>query len=331
VHLVNEHNINAHIVCKSPDINAPYKFADNKKIRIINDTEFKSTLYLWSWIKSVSPNAIYISGWNNLKYLIIAIYYSKKIPTIIGLDNPWIGSFKQYILSGIGNITISHMFSHCWVAGPPQYVYAKKLGFKYHNILKGLYCANIPSFKHGFKQSSNREKKIIFVGRFVEYKKPIQLVKVFSKILCDNKNNDWSLELIGNGPLKKELIEYECDKIIISEFLDPIHLPAKFAQASFLCLPSSQEHWGVVVHEAVASGLGLILSDTVYSFTSFLIHGHNGFLFKDGNWEQLEETLIKVFNLNQDLLNDIHNLSQHLANSITHDYWSRNLLSTLIK
>ena len=126
VHLVNEHNINAHIVCKSPDINAPYKFADNKKIRIINDTEFKSTLYLWSWIKSVSPNAIYISGWNNLKYLIIAIYYSKKIPTIIGLDNPWIGSFKQYILSGIGNITISHMFSHCWVAGPPQYVYAKK-------------------------------------------------------------------------------------------------------------------------------------------------------------------------------------------------------------
>ena len=85
------------------------------------------------------------------------------------------------------------------------------------------------------------------------------------------------------------------------------------------------------MHEAVASGLGLILSDTVYSFTSFLIHGHNGFLFKDGNWEQLEETLIKVFNLNQDLLNDIHNLSQHLANSITHDYWSRNLLSTLIK
>ena len=46
-------------------------------------------------------------------------------------------------------------------------------------------------------------------------------------------------------------------------FVQPEALAAEYSQARIFCLPSVDEHWGLVVHEAALSGCVLALSERV--------------------------------------------------------------------
>ena len=65
--------------------------------------------------------------------------------------------------------------------------------------------------------------------------------------------------------------------------MQPEDLVRVIKNVGFFVLPSNFEPWGVVVHEFCAAGLPMLLSETVGSSSSFLINGHNGFLFKPNN------------------------------------------------
>ena len=54
----------------------------------------------------------------------------------------------------------------------------------------------------------------------------------------------------------------------------------------FVC--PANEHWGVVVHEAAAAGLPLLLSNTTYAGTHFLVEGINGYSFDENNYKDLK-------------------------------------------
>ena len=93
------------------------------------------------------------------------------------------------------------------------------------------------------------------------------------------------------------------------------------------CLPSKDEHWGVVVHEAVASGLPLVLSNTTHSGSTFLVHNYNGFVFQENNSNDFKNQLKKFFALeNADLILQSKR-SFELSKRITHETWTANLMS----
>jgi glycosyltransferase involved in cell wall biosynthesis len=60
--------------------------------------------------------------------------------------------------------------------------------------------------------------------------------------------------------------------------LPPDELVAAYASADVFALLSTHEPWGVVVNEAAASALPLVLSDRVGAATDLLRDGENGFL-----------------------------------------------------
>ncbi len=56
----------------------------------------------------------------------------------------------------------------------------------------------------------------------------------------------------------------------------PSELPAVWAAADLFCLPSLHEPWGVVVNEAMAARLPVVLSDRVGAAADLLVDGRNG-------------------------------------------------------
>lgn len=315
----------AYIVCYPQDNNAPYTYEQEAvNIKIINKAGI-DRINIDTW----KPDIIYMAGWGDAVYNRIAAIWIKKVPVIIGLDNPWTGSFRQKIMTLIAPFFFANKASHLWAAGKPQYEYARRLGFAPGRIIHELYCADIVKFK---KTHTSFRKRIIYVGRMVAYKRPNLLAAAFAKIVRQHPElSDWELLMIGNGPLKDSIkSDYShVRQIEIADFIQPTELKGFYHDSAIFCMPSHNEHWGVVVQEAAAAGLALLLSDTCGAASEFLINGYNGLVFSSKNKAAFENALYQLMKLPEYELQRMGKRSAQLAERITHETWAANLCSVL--
>jgi Glycosyltransferase len=317
----------AYIVCYPQDHNAPYAFeGEPGNIKIINKAEINRMN-----IKGWKPDIIYMAGWGDAVYNSIAAAWIKKVPVIIGLDNPWEGSLRQRIMTVIAPFFFKNKASHLWVAGKPQYEYARRLGFAPDRIIHELYCADIAKFR---RTEATFRKRIIYVGRMVAYKRPQWLAEAFWKLIQQHPElGDWRLVMIGNGPLKETIRSNygHVKQIEITDFIQPAELTRYYHESAIFCMPSHNEHWGVVVHEAAAAGLALLLSDTCGAASAFLINGYNGRVFSAMDKAGFEAALYQLMKLPDYELQRMGERSALLAGRITHETWAANFCSVLNK
>ena len=103
---------------------------------------------------------------------------------------------------------------------------------------------------------------------------------------------------VGEGPLRGEM-----ERLISSSGLKNVHilgfrnqseLPACYAMADALVLPSESEPWGLVVNEAMCFGLPIVVSDRVGSAPDLVRSGRNGFVYPMGDVSALAGCLRKL-------------------------------------
>ena len=164
-------------------------------------------------------------------------------------------------------------------------------------IFTGLYAADDSLFFNG-ASLSERGKKVLYVGQFIERKNVIRLARAFIKA---NADGSWTLDMYGSGPLKEELEAIANNEgrgaIRIHGFLQPEELAAKYREARVFCLPSLVEQWGLVVHEAALSGCVLLLGDGVGAASDMLVANQsgcgyiNGYTFNPYGMQYIEKGL----------------------------------------
>jgi glycosyltransferase involved in cell wall biosynthesis len=95
--------------------------------------------------------------------------------------------------------------------------------------------------------------------------------------------NAWRLVILGDGAERQGL-----ERIIDDEGLDGVsmpgfrqidELPAYYGLAGAFIHPPLQEQWGLVVNEAMASGLPVLVSDRCGCAPDLVREGENGFTF----------------------------------------------------
>lgn len=105
---------------------------------------------------------------------------------------------------------------------------------------------------------------VLFAGRLIPKKRAGLLVKAFGQA-CDEV--DAQLVVVGDGD-EREMVEQLVSRLDLAQrvhfagFVQPGDMPMWYALADLFVLPSS-ETWGVVVLEALASGLPVIVTDEV--------------------------------------------------------------------
>jgi len=301
--------------------NAPFQFTA-EGIDMKEKSSFKEKDLIEEAIK-FDPSIVYVAGWVDKDYLRIAKILKKKGATIIcSMDNPWKGTLRQHIRCWLSPILIRPYFTYCWAAGVRQYEYARRLGFKSGHILTGQYAADLDTFT--FPSKSIYNPYLLFVGRLEESKGIQMLCKVFSTLL-ETERNGWRLRCIGNGSLKPEIQSYP--NVTVEDFMQPEVLLQTTKDAGAFILPSFEEHWGVVVQEFAATGLPLILSDEVNSGEKYLIHGYNGFIFRNRDQKELRQTLVDFFKLSPEKIKQMGQHSYNLSLAYSPNEWTAKLLS----
>ncbi len=312
------------VIRQTPSPEAPFKLNTEKGIKIINgdgldvDELQKITL-------DFNPDLIYCSGWKDKRFLKIALYYRKQHhPVILGMDNQWKGNLKQKLAGVLSPVLIRKYFTHIWIPGLPQLVFANKLSFAPREILTGLYCADNSIFEQ-IKQTKFKHQ-ITFIGRLVEHKGLKVLCEVLDQLITENQL-DFKVHIIGNGPLSELIPKHS--QVTHTSFVDPADLPKLLENAGFLILPSLYEAWGVVLHEAVLAGLPVISTYQTGAVSEFVIHSHNGYLYDAFDKRKLEEILLSIGKISEKEYFEMSNNSKALAQRINLNSWSATLNSVL--
>ena len=125
----------------------------------------------------------------------------------------------------------------------------------------------------------------LFAGKLMDKKRPVDAVRALAQVRRSGRK--LHLLIVGEGELKEACMSAarELDvPVSFGGFLNQTRMPEAYAAADVLVLPSAyQETWGLVVNEAMASGLPAIVSDKVGCAPDLIVPGSTGEVFQSGN------------------------------------------------
>jgi glycosyltransferase involved in cell wall biosynthesis len=161
-------------------------------------------------------------------------------------------------------------------------------------------------------------------NRFVERKNLGRLIEAYARYVgsLQEGNGAWPLVLLGDGELKEELMalcadlglpisDCECPEnlklhsyklktpsegglVVFAGFRQIADLPAFYAGAGAFVHPALEEPWGLVINEAMASGLPVLSSRNVGAAEELVLDGETGYLFDPMNIEEMADAMAKV-------------------------------------
>ena len=214
---------------------------------------------VWNRYLNHPPNCFIVGGWHIPAFNSLARQVRHAGGTVaLMMDNRWRGDLRQWLAPLVFRTKYRGHFSAALVPGKAAREYAIRLGMPADRVFTGMYGADPAVFRPG-PPLVERPKRFLFVGRLEERKGVRELYDAWRQV--HSQLPEWELRLIGCGPLRDEAPNLL--RMSISDFLQPADLAPEYRDARFLALPSHEDHWGLVVHEAAMSGCGLVLSRNV--------------------------------------------------------------------
>lgn len=165
------------------------------------------------------------------------------------------------------------------------------------SYLKNAYViANAVNFI-GNNRAKLTLKKVISVGRLDEYKNFKDQILLWSEIV--NNFPDWILEIYGEGP-ERENLQSLIKELGLNEkvFLKghSSNIEIAYAEASIFLFTSLAEGFGMVLVEAMQSGLPVVSYNAPCGPAEIIKDGDDGYIVKVGNINGLKDKISQLMN-----------------------------------
>jgi glycosyltransferase involved in cell wall biosynthesis len=132
----------------------------------------------------------------------------------------------------------------------------------------------------------------LFAGKLTDEKRPGDFIQAVGEA-SRRRPDIWGL-MAGDGrmrPALESLVANARMPVRFAGFLNQTEMPRAYAASDALVLPSTSETWGLVVNEAMASGLPAIVSDQVGCGPDLVRAGETGEVFACGAIAELASIL----------------------------------------
>lgn len=282
-------------------------------------------------LSACRPDAVAIPGWSDkgalaalrwcLDERVSAVLMSESTAT----DEPrvwWKEFVKRRVIA---------LCSAALVGGQRHKDYLTDLGMAADRIFTGYDVVDNEHFARGAEEARGRRTEVrdqlglpenffLASARFIPKKNLDTLIRAYSEYRQRFLSSDlrppirqrtdsprrtsepWSLVLLGDGPLRSDLCRLISDlrlerSVMMPGFKQYEELPIYYGLAKAFVHASSTEQWGLVVNEALAAGLPVVVSDRCGCRSELVRDGLNGFSFDPGNQEQLTSRLLEMSSL----------------------------------
>lgn len=167
-------------------------------------------------------------------------------------------------------------------------------------------------------------KIVLAIGRLTHQKGFDLLIEAWS-LVC-KKNKDWTLKIVGSGEDESSL-KAQSKKLGISDRI--LFIPAEkeisrhYRSASFYCMSSRFEGFGMVLLEAQSFGLPIISYDCECGPCDIVDNNLNGFLINPLSIQDLYEGLLKMIQMTR---KDYEIMSNHALKK-SKEFYLKNLIN----
>ncbi len=257
---------------------------------------------LWSALKVVDPQVIvcggysYAASWEALlwarRHGAEFVLWSESNSQDARRGRAWVEFLKRRFLRNCDKSV---------VPGKASLEYLRSLGFPEANILiapnavdNGLFAAqaehtrtHAAEFRAKLKLPS---RFILFAGRLVPEKGVFDLLEAYAK-LESGLRSEVGLVFAGDGIAREQLAQQAKrigpGTVCFPGFTQREDLARLYALAEILVLPTHSDTWGLVVNEAMACGLPIIVSSVAGCSADLVEDGWNGYIVPPRDSEKL--------------------------------------------
>lgn len=292
---------------------------------------FRNAIRLWSVLNNVEPRYLFIPGYRE-PLAIVAAFWGKMHGRInvLMLDSTAIDFARFTWREKIKAWIARNFFQKAFVSGKRSAVYLQSLSGKMLPFEEGYDVVDNAFFANRVAEirsntTGSAPGPFLFVGRLAEVKNLPLLLDAYGSY----KRNGGlrNLEIVGHGPMETSLkasvqrARLE-DSVQFFGFQPYDSIPAWYARAACLILPSVSEPWGLVVNEAMASGLPLIVSDRCGCADNLVEDGRNGYLFPAKDADSLTKCMITFDALSEADRRAMGRRSQEIIARFTPETWA---------
>ena len=237
----------------------------NLRYRLIGDYEFIPGLVNpYKWIGK--PDYLILGSWESPLYLLFLVYGKLRGIPILGIYESHAAS--QRFKKGFVSFVRKTFFKTCHQVisfGGKSSVALEAMGLSSSKVISLYNPINneiYESYSAKKWAESSSGHRFLFVGQLIQRKNVANLIRAFVNMSHDSDK----LEIVGSGDQLDELIRMveasKCkDRVIFIGQVDSEQIVSYYAKSDTLILPSTREVWGLVVNEALASGLHVVVSE----------------------------------------------------------------------
>jgi glycosyltransferase involved in cell wall biosynthesis len=268
-------------------------------------------------INAADPDVVAVPGWSEpLALAALATASRRGIPAIAMSDSKADDFPRKAVRERIKRLVLSR-YSAALVAGSAHHAYLVSLDFPPGRIVTGYDVVDNRHFSDGAASAraaapALRGKfdlpPVYFLAsvRFIAKKNLDGLLDAYRIYRDAAGAGAWDLVIIGDGPLRGAL-EAAADNLGIGDhvhmpgFADYGDLPIYYGLAGAFVLPSHTDQWGLVVNEAMAAGLPVLVSAGCGSAGDLVEEGGNGFTFDPSDRSGLAGLMARLSDGSSDL------------------------------
>lgn len=264
-----------------------------------------------STLDAISPEVVAVPGWSYPRALAALRWCcDHRIPAVVMSESAGHDFERMWWRERVKRRIVRH-FGAGLVGGTPHRAYLRELGMTEGDIFMGYDAVDIEHFTAGAEavrssgknsrdQHSLPDQYFLASGRFVPKKNFPRLIKAFAQYRRRVSSEEgWDLVLLGEGA-ERDAIEEAIDtegvreRVHLPGFKQYDELPAYYGLAEAFVHPSTREQWGLVVNEAMAAGLPVIVSERCGCAPDLVDEGRNGFTFDPYDTSELAQLLVRT-------------------------------------
>ena len=278
--------------------------------------EFKRRLF--HVLDEYRPEAVVVPGWGYRgAQMALGWGLLRRVPVICMSESTQWDEVRNPLKEWIKRRIIS-LFSSALVGGTPHRDYMAELGMSADRIFLGYDAVDSGFFA---EKSEDLEARSLELGdkkgpyflasaRFIEKKNLPRLLRAYSRYRAlamlstldprpSTAESPWELILLGDGAMRQDL-ENLRSELGLEEFVrmpgfkQYEELPSYYAHARAFIHASTTEQWGLVVNEAMASGLPVLVSNRCGCAADLVGEGENGWTFDPTNEEEMADLMLKI-------------------------------------
>lgn len=159
----------------------------------------------------------------------------------------------------------------------------------------GVENERFPFAERGERDRGGEPFRFLFTGKLEPKKRPMDIIAACGRLERMGRD-DFEVLIVGDGELRERLAAASHGlPVRMLGFVNQSGMARAYAQADCLLLPSdSGETWGLVVNEAMATGLPAIVSDSVGCAVDLVEPGVTGERFALGDVDALANRMLAM-------------------------------------